>query len=245
MSGVAPNYSRAGFEVRGDLQAVHGAVLDHFRRSGSWFSGAERIAIAAETRRASGCPLCLERKAALSPEHLQGKHASAEKLAEPLVDVIHRVRVDPGRLSRRWFEATLASGLSEGEYVEAVGIIALTAGLDAQCRALGIPPFPLPEPLPGSPTGHSPKGMTSGIAWVPLLRPEDATGPETDLYDGAEFVPNIMRALSLVPGHIRVMRDWLTAHYVDVRDRTARRAIDRSQIEFVAARVSALNECFY
>ena len=59
--------------------------------------------------------------------------------------------------------------------------------------------------------------MTSGIAWVPLLLPENATGSEADLYGGAEFVPNIMRALSLVPGHVRAMRDSTAVHYVDVR----------------------------
>ena len=245
MGKIALDCGPAAVEVREDLRAAHQGVLDHFRRPGSWFSGAERIAISAESRRAPACSLCQERKEALSPEHVQGKHGSAEKLADALVDVIHRVRVDSGRLSRRWFEATLASGLSEGKYVEAVGIVALTAGLDTQCRALGVPPFPLPQPLSGSPTGRSPEGMTRGIAWVPLLRPEDASGPEADLYGGGGFVPNILRALSLVPGHIPVMRNWSAAHYVDVADRTARRAIDRSQIELVAARVSALNECFY
>ncbi len=245
MSDIELDYSAAGLEVREDLQSAHRMVLDHFRRPGCWFTGAQRIAIAAEARRALECPLCRERKAAVSPEHVQGEHASAGKLAETLVDVIHRVRTDPGRLSRRWFEAALDSGLSEGEYVEAVGIVALTSGIDTQCRALRVPPFPLPEPLPGSPTGHRPEGLTAEIAWVPLLRPEDATGPEADVYGGAEFVPNIVRALSLVPDHVRALRAWSAAHYVQLTDLTVGRAIDRLQIELVAARVSALNECFY
>lgn len=203
------------------------------------------MAIAAESRASLGCPLCRERKSALSPEHAQGKHARSQELSEPLIDLIHRVRTDPGRLSRRWFDRLLASGLSEGEYVEAVGIVAMAAGLDTQCRALGIAPFPLPEPLSGAPSRHRPEGVTAGIAWVPLLAPEDAAGPEADLYRGAEFVPNIMRALSLVPEHVRVLRRSSDAHYVAPRDMHARRAIDRQQIELVAARVSALNECFY
>ena len=74
MSEIALDYSAAGVEVRGDLRAAHRAVLDHLRRPGSWFSGAERIAVAAESRRASECPLCGERKVALSPEQVAGEH---------------------------------------------------------------------------------------------------------------------------------------------------------------------------
>jgi alkylhydroperoxidase family enzyme len=161
------------------------------------------------------------------------------------VDVIHRLRTDPGRLSRRWFDTVRADGLAEGEYVEAVGIVAMTAGIDAFCRALGMAPLPLPAALPGAPSGHRPEGLTSGIAWVDLLEPDNAGGEDADLYAGAGFVPNIMRALSSIPQHVRVLRQWSDANYVALSDMTARRAIDRQQIELVAARVSALNGCFY
>jgi hypothetical protein len=159
--------------------------------------------------------------------------------------VVHRVRTDPGRLSRRVFEAALAAGVGVGEYVEAVGIVAFAAGLDAQCRALGVPAFPWLEPLPGEPARRRPEGLEEGVAWVPMLPPERAAGPEADLYGGTSFVPNIVRALSLVPDHVRVLRRWSEAHYVALGDLGARRAIDRMQIELVAARVSALNQCFY
>ena len=80
-----------------------------------------------------------------------------------------------------------------------------------------------------------------------MIAPEDAIGPEADLYGGG-FVPNIMRALSLVPDEVRALRRSSAAHYVPVEqipDPTVRRALARPQMEFVAARVSALNECFY
>jgi hypothetical protein len=239
------DYSAAGAAVRPDLQAAHRALLEYLRRPGSWFNGAERLAIAAEARRAPDCGLCRARGAALSPGHASGEHASDGALPARLVDVIHRVRTDPGRLSRRWFDAALAAGTSPGEYVEAVGITAFTAGLDALCRALGVPAFPWPPALPGEPSRHRPQGLRDGTAWVPLLAPEDACGADADIYSGSDFVPNILRALSLVPDHVRALRAWSEVHYVDVRDFGARRAIDRQQIELVAARVSALNQCFY
>ena len=80
-----------------------------------------------------------------------------------------------------------------------------------------------------------------------MIAPEGAVGPEADLYGGG-FVPNIMRALSLVPDEVRALRLSSSAHYVPVEqipDPTVRRALTRPQMEFVAARVSALNECFY
>ncbi len=220
-------------------------VLEYFRRPGNWFTGAQRSSIVGEARLAKRCPLCRARKAGPSPEHASGAHETTGELPEALVDLVHRVRTDPGRLSRTVFDATLAAGGSVGEYVEAVGIVALAAGLDSQCRALGIPDFRLLEPLPGEPSRVLPRGLEAGRAWVPTLPPDAATGSEADLYGGASFVPNIVRALSCVPDHVRVLRTWIDAHYVSLLDLGARRAIDRMQIELVASRVSALNECFY
>ena len=83
---------------------------------------------------------------------------------------------------------------------------------------------------------------------MPLLAPEDATGPEADLYDAAPLVPNIARALSCVPDHVRSLQRLTRSHYLplaDIGNPMKGRAIDRMQIELVAARVSAINECFY
>ena len=234
------------YALREDLHASHEQILDHLRRPGSWLRGAERLAVAAESRSAAQCGLCRERKAALSPEHARGEHATHTGLAPALVEVAHRVRTDPGRVTRKWFDGLLGAGLDEGRYVEAVGIVALVAGIDAMCHALGIEVLALPEPVDGAPSGHRPDGLSEGIAWVPLLTPENAIGPEADLYGGVPMVPNIMRALSLVPDHVRVLRGWLASHYtLDLLDLTVGRAIDRAQMELVAARVSAINECFY
>jgi len=244
-------YLGAGVALRDDLRDFHRALLDALRRPGSWFTGAERIAIAAESRRAPSCGLCRARKAALSPEQPRGEHKrtpAGAGLPAAVVEIAHRVRTDSGRLTRAWFERTLASGLAEGSYVEVVGIVTLLAGLDYFCRALGVPPLPLPAPLPGEPSHHRPAGLRSGIAWVPLLAPEDATGPEADLYDAGALIPNIARALSCVPDHVRSLQFLTRTHYLppaDLGNPMKGRAIDRMQIELVAARVSAINECFY
>jgi hypothetical protein len=54
--------------------------------------------------------------------------------------------------------------------------------------------------------------------------------------------------MSLVPDEVRALCRSSDAHYVPVAqigDVTVRRALERAQMELVAARVSSLNECFY
>ena len=243
------DYSSAEVPVRDDLRQAQAFLLEHIASPGTWWTGAERVEIAAESRRALDCPLCLERKGALSPAQVQVTHASSGMLPEAAVEVIHRVRSDPARLSRKWFEEQMSSPeLPVERYVEGVGVVSLLAGLDYFCRALGIPPFALPEPRAGEPTRQRPERTQSGIAWVPILVPEDLAPPEADLYGGRDGVPNIVRALSLVPDQVRALRRSSDGHYVPMEklgDPSHGRDLDRMQMELVAARVSALNECFY
>jgi len=142
----------------------------------------------------------------------------------------------------------IAGGLEVTRYVELVSVTSVMAGLDYFARALGVAPLPLPTPLAGEPSRHRPAGAKDGGAWVPIIDPADASGPEADLYGGGDFVPNIVRAMSLVPDEVRVLRRSTDAHYVPVAqipDPTYHRALARPQMELVAARVSALNQCFY
>jgi hypothetical protein len=242
------DYSAAGVAVRGDLAASHRALLEHIASPGAWFTGAERVAIARESRAAPNCSLCRERKAALSPFAVEGRHDAASDLPEVVVEVAHHIRSDSGRLSRKWFDGVLDSGLDDARYVEIVGLVTLLAGLDYFARALGLAPPALPEPRPGEPSRQRPAGARAHGSWVPTVAPEDASGPEEGLYGDAPFVPNIMRACSLVPDATRMLVLESNSHYVrvdQIADPTVSRDLSRPQMELVAARVSALNECFY
>ena len=59
----------------------------------------------------------------------------------------------------------------------------------------------------------------------------------------------MIRALSLVPDEVRTLKDLSAAHYLPadrVADPRARcENLSRAQMELLAARVSALRECFY
>ena len=103
------------FRVREDIWAAHRDLWEHIRAPGTWWTGAQRVAIAAEARRADDCNFCAARKEALSPAAVPGEHQSAGPLPASAVDVIHRVRTDPARLSRSWFDGVIAGGLASAQ----------------------------------------------------------------------------------------------------------------------------------
>lgn len=243
------SYATAPVPVRDDLAAAHARAWAALARSGTWWTGEERIAIAAETRAAAACTLCRERKAALSPYTVAGTHDGPGRLPVPAVDAVHRITTDPGRLTRAWFDTLRPGGLDDPAYVELLGVVTTVLGTDSFCRAIGVPVHALPAPEPGSPSRRRPAAARDEGAWVPTIPGGAATGADADLYaDVPGRVPNVVRALSLVPDALRTLKDLGAAHYVpfaEVPVVTRGRAIDRAQMELVAARVSALRECFY
>jgi hypothetical protein len=249
-------YSNASAAVRADILAAHKVAWDRIARAGTWFDGATRIAIAAETRHAAQCPLCRRRKQALSPSAIAGQHDSLKALPEPIVEQIHAIVSDPGRLTRRWFDGIIASGTSDAEYVEIVGVIATVVSIDTFCRAIGLALHPLPPPVPGAPHLRRPRtAHQRGEAWVPMIHPQDLEG---DLDTEEEKIlgkywggisANIRRALSLVPEEAYAWFQLVETQYLPgkwMRDfANEYRAITHAQIELIAGRVSVLNQCFY
>ena len=168
-------------------------------------------------------------------------------LPETVVEVVHRVATDPARLSRAWFDKLQAQGLLDTHYVEAVGIVVRIVSIDAFHRALGLPLEPLPEPEHGAPSQRRPPGAELESAWVPMIQPDKLADEDTNLY-GMRRTGNVIRALSLVPDEVRGLLDLSAAQYLTMRRMMGvetGRALDRAQIELIAGRVSALNECFY
>jgi hypothetical protein len=242
-------YTRPAYPIREDLAAAHSRAWAHIARPGTWWDGAVRVAIAAETRQALDCASCVERKAALSPSAVVGRHDSLGRLPEIVVEVVHRVRSDPGRLGERWYRGIIAGGLTEGEYVEIVSVVAHVVAVDTMVRGLGLEALLLPDPEPGSPSHHRPQGAKPGGAWVPWVEPGDASAAEVGIYPVDRPPANIMKAMSLVPDEVRSFFDLVTHQYLPgavMRDFGHEyRAITHPQIELLAARVSALNRCLY
>jgi len=244
---IEPTYDTADVLIREAILDAHRNAWRRIARPGTWFDGLTRLAIAAECRNAPGCGLCAERKAALSPYGVDGAHDSRGNLPEAIVEIVHRIVTDPARLKRQWYEGILADGMADTEYVEIVGVVCSTVSVDTFAHAMGMPAPDLPAPETGAPSRRRPPGVKPGLAWVPWIAPEDATEDEADLYiNGAS---NIRRALMSVPDEQRGFFDLVHAQYLsgsEITDFTTDyRAISRAQIELVAGRVSALNQCFY
>ena len=243
------SYSDARYPVRPDFAQAHNRFWESLARPGAWWTGAERVAIAREARAAPGCALCRAAKAALSPAGVTGEHDRVSDLPEAAVDAVHRIVTDAARLTRSWYRQRLDSGLTDGHYVEIVGIVVALASVDSFCRAMGLPLRPLPEPVAGAPSGYRPASLATDEGWVPMVPPENAGTPEADLWPSGR-TSNVIRAMSLVPGAVRTLKDLSAVHNLaneNVRKAGVDRggALTRSQMELLAGRVSALNQCYY
>ena len=249
------SYNDTPYTVREDLTAAHRRAWQRLAEPGTWFSGADRVAIMAESRHAMSCELCQQRKAALSPHTVEGVHDSLghehlEHLSETMIEIIHRIRTDPGRLTKAWYDGVCAdNGIGDTHYVEIVGVVASTVAIDTFARGIGSALLPLPEPVAGEPTRYRPPSARLDKSWVPTIPPDEATGTDAELYAGRPVVAHIYQAMSLVPAEVKGFFDIVNAQYLaahEMRDFEHEfRAINHAQIELVAGRVSALNQCVY
>jgi hypothetical protein len=243
------DYDAAPLAIRLDIPAAHRAYWHTLAGPGSWWTGEERVAVAEESRKAVDCPYCAARREALSPYAFPGTHRHGGRLPEVAVDAVHRIVTDQGRITRAWIEDNAANGLSREAYVELVGVVVNVLSIDEFHRALDLPLEPLPVPRPGGISRYRPDMLSDDIGFVPTIPPARAVGREAGLWPGGRAA-NVLRALSLVPD---ALRDWLAlsaAQYLAVERmgnfvQDDERSIDRLQMELVAARVSAVNECFY
>ena len=245
------DYSNAQYPIRQSFAEGHNRYWKKLAAPGSWLTGAERVAIAKEVRQAPFCKLCIARKNALSPYQVDGAHETVTDLPDTIVEVIHRITTDPGRVTKTWFDGIIQQGLSVEKYIEVLGTIVCVISIDEFCRGLDIPLNELPEPEPGEPDKYRPANIREDGdgAWVPILPNVVDSGPESDLWE--DRTGYVIRALSLVPNEVRYMLDLLNVHYIDNRQiwnvtgSPEGRHLTRAQMEIVAARVSALNGCFY
>lgn len=231
--------------------ALAAAVEEAWHRlagPGTWWAGAERIAIAAEVRNAATCPHCKARKAALSPYGVTGEHRSLGVLSPDAVEAIHRVATDASRITGRWVRTKADGPLGEERYVEIVALVAIVTALDTFDAALGRPLRQLPEARRGTPSRHRPSGAARDLAFVATLAPERVETGDPNPYP-LHGDKNIHRAVSLVPQSVIDFFDLDVELYLkdhEIRDfANEYRAISHAQIELIAGRASALNQCFY
>jgi alkylhydroperoxidase family enzyme len=210
--------------VRDNLLQAQRAAWEALAGPGSWWSGAERVALARQLRAA--------RSMRGKPPRLRGDPA-ADSLPAAARAAVWRIALDPHQLDRDWYRET-AAALGEERYVELVSVVVSMTAIDVFAEALGTGLEPLPEPRPGEPSRQRPAGVGEEGAWVPMA--SDWRGP------------NVGRALSLVPNGNQMFMSLVFTMYAGSQFAELvwkDRPLSRPQVELVAARVSALNECFY
>ena len=244
------NYSEAPYRIRDDIPEAHRLIWKMIAKPGNWWKGADRVAILSETRHAVHCELCKERQAALSPNSIKGEHALVTNLPAPAVDAIHRIVTDASRLTEAWLNDLYTKGMTDGEYIELLGVVVAVISIDGFHRAMGMPPEPLPEPEAGETSGLRPEGLADLGAWIEMISPLKVAERESDLYGRNKQAGNVIAAMSLVPDSVRMLKILSGVHYLDIQDvanpgANGGRSITRPQIELIAGRVSSLSDCFY
>ena len=221
------DYAGLAYAVPEPLVVAQRRVWELLARPGSWWTGAERVAIAAQARSARA----QRTQPAWSRKDFPDSPAG---LPQAAVETARRVAADPQQIERDWVGQQVAA-LGDAAYVEVVAITVCVCAIDSFADALGVADEPLPAPRKGEPDGaRNPAAIAAG-AYVPMQDP----------WQG----PNVARALSLVPDQGMMFMSLVMQMYGGQNDFFElvweEGPLSRPQVELLAARVSALNECFY
>ena len=220
--------SRFPVPVREDIVTALRRSWADIGRPGTWWTGPERVAIAALAR--------AERIQRNEPPWSRNRGEPGTALPEKAIEAARKIGADPTHLDREWAEGIIAE-LGDARYVELASVVVTTVAADAFCEAIGLEHEPLPAAEAGEPTSERPEGMGDIGAWVPV-----------QVVDWKRA--NVARALSLVPQGVRTFFHMVAAMYsgtaADFEEMVwDHRPLARPQVELLAARVSALNQCFY
>ncbi len=232
-------YHQAPVPVRPEIEAAHREIWAALGRPGTWWTSAQRIGIAREARRARAAR-------GLAP----AVDAPVEPtLPEVAVEAARRIGGDPASLDEGWF-GSVRDRLSDAEYVELAAIVVQTVSVDVFCRGLGVPLHAYPSPTAGEPSCERPATAVEEEAWVPTVPSGEPGGEVAQALYGGHQMPNVIRALSLVPADAGLAIRQCEAQYLEIPQVIDAgfepgRGLSRAQIELIAGRVSAINECFY
>jgi len=237
-------YSDAAVAVRFEIEKFHQDELDRLSTVGTWWDAQQRVALIEEARTA-------RYKAGLQA------YARTDSDARTIADIpavastiARTVAAKPQAIDREFFDRAMSSGLSEEAYVEVVSIAASITNLDIFAAAIGIPPRGLSVHDAGTPSRKRPATATSEGAFAATIPSGQRGGEEGRALYGPRPAGNITRSASVVPDEAKTVMRAIATQYValekfDDLSFTFDAHITRSQVEFLAARVSVLNDCFY
>lgn len=209
--------------IRPDLAAAHAAGWGWLSSAGTWWSAAERRALADTAIRA-----------------MWAGTADVEVRDDVAPDVAHHVVAKIGsghaHLTRDWYDEASAK-VGALPYVELVGIACVAAATTSLRHSLGLPIEELPEAsdVPAS-RAMPPEVTDAQLNWVPVAAPADKTAA-------------VVQALTAVPDANAALWSLADVQYIPdaemVDPRWTRGTLSRVEMELIATRVSFSRECHY
>ncbi len=214
--------------VSRDIVDAARIAWDGLGQPGAWWTGAQRIAIADASRRAEARPLWDRppELADVSDDPAGALTAFEEALAE-------RVSVQPSSIDLSTYKL-IVERIGEDKYAELAAIISQVVPVDHLHDSLGHDREPFPAAEPGEVSRERPGGLVESVAFLPTMP--------------ADGLPHVAVSLSLAQADNARRMLLVRAMYSGTQFGEmvwTHRALSRPQIELVAARTSALNECFY
>jgi hypothetical protein len=221
-----PGYSDSSHLIREDIASAQRLVWERIASPGHWWNGAQRVAIGAQARAAR-----VQRSQA---PWLRELPDVGDALPDPAVKAARMIAADAPKIDRVWATQQV-DALGDAAYIELAAVVNCVCAIDTYADALGVDYEPLPTPHPGEPDHLRNESVTDAGAYVPLQDP----------WQG----PNVGRALSLAPEQNVMFMTLVMAMYGGPQSFFELvwegGALSRPQVELLAARVSAVNECFY
>ena len=203
-------------------------VWDNLGAPGAWWTGSQRIAIANKVRTSEPRPLW-DRPPSIN--ELSDETDGVLTFFE--LGVVERVTVQPSSISLEIYER-IVERMGEDKYAELASVVSQVVPIDHLHDALGLEKENLPVPIGGDISRARPDGLVDGVGFLPTLP--------------TEGLPHVAVALSLALAdnarRMLLVRAMYSGESFDEMEWT-HRSLSRPQIELVAARTSALNECFY
>lgn len=181
----------------------------------------------------AGTWLTGEERVAVATEARAARDGSGAgtELDPAAAEVAQAVSQAPGEITAAWVDDVVARLPGIATYVESVGVAARLSAVDTYVRGVGAAEEPLPDPVAGEPSRQPNPAARQRRAFVPT---EGGDGPP--------------RMLSAVPEEASAQMRLHGALYLteeEMGELTRVEALSRPQMEFVACRVSYLNDCVF
>ncbi len=153
--------------------------------AGTWWTGGERVAIAATARAARDG---LDRPGGVP---------------DPAAEAAERLSIEAHHVTAEWLDDLERRGLDRLAYVEVLGVVSRIRAVDTAVFGLGQPERPLPEPSPGEPTSERTNAEVDG-GIVPTVGPAGPPNALSAVPDEHEALHDLHGAMYL---SLQEMRD--------------------------------------